>query len=150
MILKQGNMWDAYEEVTYFIVTTNATVTKDGRLVMGRGIAKQAVEKFPGIDYEIGEELPSLTDEYGRYGCLIGEPISIFQVKTFWGNPADLGLIEFSTNMLNFIADKHAEATFALNFPGIGNGGLRRELVLPIIQTLPDNVQVWEYGPSTN
>lgn len=31
-----------------------------------------------------------------------------------------------------------------LNFPGIGNGGLKRSNVLPLLERLPDNVKVWE------
>ncbi len=34
--------------------------------------------------------------------------------------------------------------TVALNFPGIGYGGLNRNEVLPIISILPDNVEIWE------
>jgi hypothetical protein len=33
----------------------------------------------------------------------------------------------------------------AMNFPGIGWGGLNRLEVLPIISSLPDNVEIWEY-----
>jgi hypothetical protein len=39
---------------------------------------------------------------------------------------------------------EHPGVTIAVNFPGIGNGRLRREAVLPIVQ-LPDQVTIWEY-----
>jgi len=47
MILEYGNMWTAWEQSDLFLITTNACVKPDERLVMGAGIAKQAVEKLP-------------------------------------------------------------------------------------------------------
>jgi hypothetical protein len=43
---------------------------------------------------------------------------------------------------------EHPDASVHLNYPGIGNGRLRREDVLPIIALLPDQVTIWEYLPA--
>jgi hypothetical protein len=37
-----GDMWTAYQSADLFLITTNATITARGALVMGRGIARQA------------------------------------------------------------------------------------------------------------
>jgi len=41
----------------------------------------------------------------------------------------------------------HPDCRIDLNFPGIGNGRLSPDQVLPLIKQLPDNVHVWRYRP---
>ncbi len=55
MRLAQGDMWSAFDQVDLFLVTTSHVVTKDGKLVMGAGIAKQARDRFPGLDAALGQ-----------------------------------------------------------------------------------------------
>jgi len=42
MRLEQGDMWSVYDRADLFLVTTNSTLTKSGKLVMSAGIARQA------------------------------------------------------------------------------------------------------------
>ncbi|HRQ42375.1 MAG TPA: hypothetical protein PLD25_31040 [Chloroflexota bacterium] len=51
---KTGDVWTAYVAADLFLITTNATITVQGALVMGRGIARQAKERFPGLDIALG------------------------------------------------------------------------------------------------
>jgi len=48
------------------------------------------------------------------------------------------------TTLLQWIS-LHPTAQIHLNFPGIGNGGLPRTQVFPLLQPLPGNVTIWEY-----
>ena len=112
---------------------------------MGAGIAKQVRDRFPGIDWTIGQEILDMTDDWGRYGTIIGGDLGVFQVKTFWGNKADLGLIQYSAECLNWYAHQAPENRFDLNFPGIGNGQLNYDDVFPLIADLPDNVHIWTF-----
>ncbi|MCP4425076.1 MAG: hypothetical protein GY803_11320 [Chloroflexi bacterium] len=66
-------------------------------------------------------------------------------VKRHYSQPASLELIRRSTVMLCAWCADHPDAQIALNFPGIGNGRLRREDVLPIVNQLPDQIAIWEY-----
>ena len=128
-------------------ITTNAFVRKDGRLVMGRGAAYEATKRFPNCDRVFGSMVNS---HLCAYGILIhpdrGSPIlAAFQVKTHWADLADLTLIEKSVTVLDRLARrdwKHLKV--GLNFPGIGNGGLKEVDVLPLLKRLPDNVSVWK------
>lgn len=43
-------MWTAYDDADLFLITTNSTLKKNGVLVMGRGIARQACDRCPGLD----------------------------------------------------------------------------------------------------
>ena len=70
-------------------------------------------------------------------------------VKSHWKEPARLDIIEQSCKVLSYFLAKYPEISRVdLNFPGIGNGKLKREDVLPLIEQLPDNVHVWEYERS--
>ncbi len=46
----RGDMWTAYDDADLFLITTNSTLKKNGVLVMGRGIARQACDRCPGLD----------------------------------------------------------------------------------------------------
>lgn len=151
MKLKTGNMWSAWDKADLFLVTTNSTIRKDGALVMGRGIAWQAAKRFPRLPYALGAgiERRSMGDcQHVTYGILVSQTwpsvkIGAFQVKYYWGDQARLNLIKFSTNELITWCAEHPTAQVHLNFPGIGNGGLTPEQVLPIISKLPNTVTVW-------
>lgn len=141
-VFKTGDMWSAFGVADYFIITTNAIVKNDGALVMGRGIAQQARDRFPGLDHQLGQVIKRLRSPYG---CVLMSPISVFQVKYHWRNEADLSLIAYSAQELNKLARKAPHRTFALNFPGIGNGRLNAADVRPLLTTLPDNVEIWSF-----
>ena len=155
---RTGDMWTAYETSDLFLITTNSTIRKDGALVMGLGIARQAKERFPGLNVAMGAQIqvicgnPSaaLRPGQGIYGLLISPRwpearLGAFQVKRHWCQQADLTLIEKSTTALMHWATCRADRQVCLNFPGIGNGRLSRTAVLPILQQLPDNITIWEY-----
>lgn len=150
-IFKTGNMWTAFDEAALFLLTTNSTIKRNGALVMGRGIARQARDRFPGLDSALGKQILSvcgnpsalLRPGQGQYGLLVSPRwpearLGAFQVKRHYSQPASLELIRHSTAMLCTWCAEHPTATVAVNFPGIGNGRLRREDVLPIIMQLPD------------
>jgi len=141
------------------IVTTNGALRKNGSLVMGRGAALQAAQKFPGLDYTCGRAIKrshATRDSQGNYiyGFIpvlgltdtfipeIHGIHGIFQVKAHWSEQASLALIRASTLMLAGYAVGNPNVTFRMNFPGIGNGQLKQMQVEPIISMLPDNVVV--------
>ena len=155
MQLVYGNMWDIWDSTDCFLITTNSTTKNDGSLVMGRGIARQARDRFPGIDTALGLHIILCAGHLGRYGIVTSPhwasgnnyKLAAFQVKTHYSNKTDLNLITYSCLRLNRLAKIHPLLRFDLNFPGIGNGKLSRDLVLPTLEHLPDNVHIWQYRP---
>lgn len=144
MILEKGNMWDVFGETDIFMITTNPIQRNDGAVVMGRGIALQAKERFPQLPYDFGYMLTRYKDNVGYIGNYDYQRIYWFMVKDHWRNHASLEIITRSverTKHLFELSDERVD----LNFPGIGNGRLQRNDVLPILETLPDNIHVWEY-----
>jgi len=138
-----GDMWDVLDDVDYFLITTNSTLRKDGALVMGAGIARQCRDAYPGVDKQMGRAVSEICSSGGFYGVILGTKLGMFQVKYHWASKADLNLITASTILLHETARANPHKTFALNFPGIGNGGLPVEQVKPIVDTLPENIQIW-------
>lgn len=141
---RTGDMWSAFDEADHFLITTNAITRRDGALVMGRGIAQQARDRFPGLDLKAGAAVRNSATN-GFYGVILGRKIGLFQVKHHWKEQARLDFIQASTQMLSDFAQEHPNRTYHLNFPGIGNGGLPYDSVAPLLSMLPDNVHVWTY-----
>jgi hypothetical protein len=153
VVIRQGDMWSAYDEADLFFVTTNALLTPHLRLVMGAGMARQALERFPDLDWWWGYRLYSLYREdydayrlpwYGVLWPREGERLGAFQTKLSPRQRAKPELIAKATYLLSLYARKYPHKRIHLNFPGIGLGGLQEEEVLSILQTLPDNVEVWK------
>lgn len=147
MKLRKGNMFDHVLTYDCILITTNADVRKDGALVMGRGAALEVKKRWPHVPYALGDAIKKIGDPY-----LLTIPVGIsptiklgaFQVKHHWMEEAKLDLIAQATIRLKTVAQTFPFMSFALNFPGIGNGKLDRDDVYSLIQHLPDNVDVWE------
>jgi len=145
-----GNIWSIFGKTDLFCITTNSYIKKNGCLVMGKGLALEARRKIPGIDQRFGQEITLSGGHLGSYGLIVLEIenpcrqiVGGFQVKKYFKNQADLKIIKYSTEKLLLLA-RTLKIRIDLNFPGIGNGRLKKEEVLPIIEKLPDNVYVWE------
>jgi len=89
-IYKVGDMWSAWEISDLFLITTNGSFSTSGKLVMGRGIARQARDRFPGLDRALAK---TLRTPGRRYGLLVSPrwpeaKLGLFQVKLrYWGMP---------------------------------------------------------------
>lgn len=148
-IFKKGNMWQRWEQVDLFCITTNATIKTNGALVMGRGIAQQMRDKFYGSDKALG----SVIYDTKEYGLKITNQISpvqtvgAFQVKYHWSDTASIYLIQLATvKLFEYIMFAYpTPKCICLNFPGIGNGKLSRDAILPVVSLLPDLVEIWEF-----
>lgn len=157
MVLRTGNMWD--EPADLVLVTTNTSVNWRNELVMGRGAAKEAAARNPGLALALGRMLKK-QPKWTAYGVVLsdhvdagtGARVGAFQVKWTWDRPAEAALIKASVyTFMDFysgLCGPELQELFrgrvSLNFPGIGNGRLKREDVLPLVEKLPGNVTVWE------
>lgn len=139
------DMWEVYDEVDLFCITTNSYLKNDNTAVMGRGIAKQAADKFPGLPAALGSQMNHL-GLYGlRFHMICGDIIGFFQVKKHWRDNAELDIIKYSTEKLLLYTSIHPDKTVALNFPGIGYGRLNPFDLYPILSVLPNTVSIYEY-----
>lgn len=151
MQLVEGNLWDALGRAHLLLVSANATVASAGHLVMGRGAAREAKLRFPGLDRELGSLLRRHRMAGSLYGILLATSqwhpytrLGAFQARRHWYHDADPWLIRYSVRRLRELIDAGPEGQWvAMDYPGIGNGHLREEVVAPILAELPDNVLVY-------
>ena len=131
----KGNIWDFHSDGVVAI-TTNGIVKKDGTLVMGKGIALQASDKFPGLAKELGH----LVSEYGNRPFYFSEfKILTIPVKNNYKDDADIDLIKRSCRLLPHFADYWKLEKIYMVRPGCGFGGLKWEDVKKTIDTILDD-----------
>ena len=138
------NTGEMFRSTGIIIVTTNSFLTSDEKLVMGRGAARQLKLKVPGIDRIFGKTIYETCGHLGRYGLIFNGKYGAAQVKCRFNEKACLELIKCSMTMLSVMAINNRTNIFNINYPGIGNGGLKEDHVKPILAILPDNVHVWK------
>lgn len=130
---KTADLWE--EPADYRIITTNGTITKDGYAVMGRGVAYQAKQRYPGLERLLG----SLLQEHGNHVMRIQQyKLITFPVKHHWWDRADLNLIARSVRELRDMIDPGVR--YVMVRPGCGNGRLTWGQVHPLMWPLYDNV----------
>ncbi len=173
MILKFGDQWSAWQRAGLFLITTNASthIDLDGLdpLVMGAGIARQARDRFEGLDVRLSQIIrgrPQTTKSrfYYRnhhyyswhppYHLLVSPrwpqaKLGLFQTKERFCDRASLTLIEQGVEALCRWCVQHPGVQVHMNFPGIGHGGLKLGEVEPLVLRLPDNVHVWQHRRAT-
>lgn len=154
MIEAYGNIWDHIEDYDAIVITTNGYVKKNGELVMGRGIALDAKNRYPGLAKWAG----TLVQHWGAEGIFVFEDpnweykgyIINFPVKPAYGPngepgwrvKADIDMIERSAKELTDTINKSWKNTITkiiMPRPGCGNGGLRWEQVKPVIEPYLDD-----------
>lgn len=134
-----GDLWEV--EADARAITTNGFVKTNGRAVMGRGVAAQALQRFPDINWTLGRLIAANGNHVGMLGWAgdLRSWLLSFPVKHHWRQMADLALIERSARELIWVADECKFNTVVLPRPGCGNGGLRWEDVKPVIEPLLDD-----------
>lgn len=119
-----------------FCVTTNGEIKKDGKAVMGAGVAKAVRDKFPGIDSRLG----FLLKNHGHYVAHLGEfehgKIMTFPTKFNWRSKSEIDLIVKSARELEALIEKHNYSSILLPKPGCSNGGLEWEYVKSKVENI--------------
>lgn len=149
----RGNMWDYFlhrdEKNAHFIlcITTNCTVKWNGQAVMGKGCAKEAAQKIPGIAKHLGEFIDTFGPNAGYFAQVApkeewAHKVIVFPVKYQYWLSADLDLIRGSALWLRTDATINTNHIYILPRPGCGAGGRKWREVYPLVQDLPDNVWV--------
>ena len=177
---RQGNMLDHLKEADLLLFSANACLDSQGQLVMGGGIAKQVRDRWSGSAQSMGEILQQRKARDGHasqpfeakgrayqvylrpyhilthpeWPCNPQKKLGAFQSKIHWDQPSSLDLIHAACLELRCIVETLAywrDIQVYLNFPGIGLGGLPREVVKAdtLDPLLPDSVTVWELPPSS-
>lgn len=142
MLEVYGNLWEVPADLR--VITTNGTLKKNGRLVMGKGCAKEALERYPGIDKKLG----TLVSLHGNHCFMVADDhIATFPTKDDWRKPSFLKLIERSAYELATLMGWNAYERIVLPRPGCGAGGLDWDDVRPVLdEYLDDRFSVITFG----
>lgn len=141
----------------WLLFTANSTLNSRGELVAGKGAALAVKQKYPAIPFAIGQNILQTCGNLGTYGVAIpyhslmpvyDRQIGAFQTKRYWNDKAELSLVAYSTKCLidlieEGIHDLSVYTTVALKYPAVGLGGLSVKDVYPIINVLPDTVNIY-------
>lgn len=154
MIVTAGDLWTWDEQpVVARVITTNGFVTKDGKAVLGAGVAKQAVEIYGDkLKVALGARLQAFGNgvnafapnpDKGRHHWLV-----TFPVKPEYGPngepgfkaKAELEIIERSAHqLLSFTLGMLPESgVVVMPKPGCGCGGLNWPDVEPVLSRVLD------------
>lgn len=153
-----GDIWSMVGEGEAIVIAINGDLTREGRLVMGRGIALEARERIKGIDRIWGDQrsrhgLQTMALFPGHY-----KPrwdVYAFPTKRHWREPSDPDLIVESAKQLVNLVDQQVKINewYRSNHPevpplypniwcprfGCGAGGLRWEDVKPLLDPILDD-----------
>jgi hypothetical protein len=123
-----GDIWQ-YTAGSIIAITTNGALTRDGRAIFGRGVARQAAARYP----DLAEILGRLLAAQGNHVFELGSGIVSFPVEeTPWSLP-DLRIIARSAQELRVLADLSGWDNIVVPRPGCGGGGLAWGEVRPIL-----------------
>lgn len=131
MISTTGDLW-TYGNPDARVITTNGFRKANGECVMGRGCAREARDRYPGLAKRIGERIEATGNH--AYAFDVGEhwELVTFPVKPVTGSKgepgfssmADLVIIEASAWRLLMMAESFGWQEIVMPRPGAGNGGL--------------------------
>lgn len=139
----KGNAWDVYLDYDALCLTTNGFVKQNGECVMGRGIAKEAKDRFPSLPKILGNGIKKYGNRSMKLTKVNDTYLISFVVKHNWWEEADINLIRRSCNEVVDMVNKFGWKKILLPRPGCGNGKLKWNDVKPILEeTLDDRFYV--------
>jgi hypothetical protein len=127
-MFKIGNIWSAIEDSDMFVITTNSYLKKNGDLVMGAGIAKEAAERYSLLPGIFGIDIARSCGHLGEYYLLYWKKIIALQTKRRFKDKSDLNLLNKSLERLILYVKPYLKVDMV--FPGIGYGQLEPKEVL--------------------
>ncbi len=157
MIEREVDLWKF--RAAAVVITTNGFVKKNGDAVMGRGCAREAALRWPGLESELGaliREQGNHVFDIKRMSLSVAAPDEIpempkalaaawsttlvtFPVKDVWQEPAKIDLIARSAEELVEMTGQHGWDKVVMPRPGCGNGQLRWDTVRWLLDPILDD-----------
>jgi hypothetical protein len=124
-----GDIWTYADQGDVIVITTNGSLTRDGRAIFGRGVARQAALRFLGLADKLGR----LLAEQGSHVFDLGNGVVTFPVEESpWSLP-ELRIIARSAQELRALVDRSGWRRIVVPRPGCGGGGLAWKDVQPVL-----------------
>jgi len=126
----QGDLWEEHARGAVVVITTGGQVNRDGCCAMPRGCARQARERFAGLDWTLGQ----LIRAHGNHVFDLGRRVVSFPVENSPLEVPSLVLIEQSCRELVDLTGYKGWGEMVVPRPGCGGGGLEWPTVRPILE----------------
>lgn len=127
-----GDLWEYPADIR--IITTNGVLNRHGHLVMGRGCALEAKERYPTLAAALGYWV-RLMGNVPYYNPGLG--LATLPTKHHWREDSDIELIKSGLVSLASIVGE--EIRFVLPRPGCGSGRLKWDDVRPVCEEILDD-----------
>lgn len=116
-----GDLWDLHDQGFCIGIPTNGDCRRDGRAVMGAGVALAAATRFPKLPILLGAKLRASGNHayYWHQFRLMTLP-----TKEAWTQSSTLGLIERTAREAIPLADHYGLTAIYCPRVGCGLGGL--------------------------
>ena len=135
MIEESGDLWNFYKDGYWVVIPTNGTVQRrDGKAVMGAGLALDAARAFPDLPKRLGELI-----NYGGNHVKVIEDyrMILFPTKKHWMDNSTLGLIKQSAGELKKLLKTNLkDIKICCPRVGCGTGKLSWDKVKPLLEGL--------------
>ncbi len=128
------DIW-SYQGQAVIAITTNGSLTGDGRAIMGKGVARQAAERFPELRHQLGRLLQVRGNHV--HEILLG--LVSFPVEETPYSLPQLSLIKRSAKELRLLTDQYGWTAVVVPRPGCGGGGMRWQEVKPVLEEYFDD-----------
>jgi hypothetical protein len=128
------DLWELHKQGKIVCIPTNGVVT-NGKLVMGKGVARTAAYRYRALPYELATRIRA---NGLRVEWLPDCNLYTFPTKHKWWNPSSLTLIVDSARQLMVLIEVNGHTEVYLPKPGCGAGGLRWEEVSAAISPILD------------
>ena len=156
MIEHYGDIWE-FSEAHWLMIPTNGIVKRDGKAVMGAGLAKQCKEKVKDADITLGKWIKRFNNHINFIGYYKPpgmkndkfQYVFSFPTKYDWREKSEFELLERSCGELKTLWRMEMELDYrnedypikvALPMVGCGEGGLKWTDVAPIVHDyLPED-----------
>lgn len=131
-----GDLWDLHDQGFCIGVPTNGDRRRDGRAVMGAGVALAAAHLFPNLPILLGAKLRASGNHayYWHEFRLVTLP-----TKEAWTRPSTLVLIERTAREAVHLADHNGLTAIYCPRLGSGLGGLAWKDVARVLHALWDD-----------
>lgn len=158
MLEREGDIWELADCGT-IVITTNPVITyarsHQGEVVMGRGVALQAKQRFPQLPVALAAKIRAQGNIPHDLGTWVTDSrVPWYRVLTLptkhdWKEQADASLIRMSLlRLANLVGEAGITGPIHLPRPGCGNGRLAWRDIRPYcVETLSDQFVVVDYKP---
>lgn len=115
-------------------ITTNGEIKKNGRAVMGAGVARSFRDRIKNIDLVLADSLKQHGNKCRIFYKIGKVSIIAFPTKILWQDHSDINLIRKSAKELKQIIIDHNLNMVLLPKPGCSNGGLIWNTVKDVLE----------------